>query len=64
MTVKAQKEEKKGEPKKEDILLSFLRKTKDGKYAEIEQSSLTYSRITEDIIFIQPFDEEFYYSVS
>ncbi len=31
--------------KEKDILLKFLKKTKDGRYAPVEQSSIPYSRI-------------------
>lgn len=48
----------------EQILLSFLRKTKEGKYAPIDKSSLPYSRIIEESETIESSEEEFYYSVS
>lgn len=49
----------------EDRLLSFLRKTKEGKYAKIEQSSLSFIRIAERNDLAEPAHEEcYYYSVS
>ncbi|MBU4251969.1 MAG: hypothetical protein KKC39_02555 [Candidatus Omnitrophica bacterium] len=49
----------------EDRLLRFLQKTKDGKYAEIEQSSLSFVRFREKSEFVDFVPEEsFYYSVS
>ncbi|OHB89785.1 MAG: hypothetical protein A3D13_04605 [Planctomycetes bacterium RIFCSPHIGHO2_02_FULL_40_12] len=49
----------------EDHLLSFLQKTKEGKYAKIEQSSLSFVRFREKSELIKPAPEEsFYYSVS
>ena len=49
----------------EDRLLSFLQKTKDGKYAKVEQSSLSFVRFREKSEFVEPAPEEsFYYSVS
>ncbi len=46
----------------EETLLRFLKLTKDGEYAEIEQSSLPYSRfpIQRDDTF---YEEEFLYSM-
>ena len=48
----------------EKVLLSFLRRTKEGKYAPIEKSSLPYSRTVEECEAIESLEEEFYYSVS
>ena len=48
----------------EQILLSFLRRTKEGKYAPIDESSLPYSRIIEESETVESSEEEFYYSVS
>lgn len=49
----------------EDCLLNFLQKTKEGKYAKIEQSSLSFIRIREKSELVEPAPEEsFYYSVS
>lgn len=47
-----------------NILLSFLKRTKDGEYAEIEKSSIPYSRIQTESSFVEIIeeDEEYYYS--
>ena len=47
-----------------DVQLTFLKETKDGKYAEIEKSSLPYVRISEDAQFIDTNQEEYYYSMT
>jgi hypothetical protein len=47
-----------------DMLIKFLEYTKEGKYAPIEQSSLSYIRIKEETDFIELNDDEYYYSVS
>ena len=56
-----QKPEVKDEVK---VLLSFLKRTKEGKYAPIDESTLPYSRILEEREDIEFLEEEFYYSVS
>ena len=49
----------------EDHLLNFLQKTKEGKYAKIEQSALSFVRFREKSELVEPAPEEsFYYSVS
>ena len=49
----------------ENRLLNFLQKTKEGKYAKIEQSSLSFVRIHEKSELVESAPEEsFYYSVS
>ena len=48
--------------KKEDNLLTFLKQTKDGKYAKIDEKLLQYTRIS---ISVQEHGEdEYYYSIS
>jgi hypothetical protein len=49
---------------KEQLLLSFLRQTREGKYAPIDDSSLPYSRLEEETETVESLEEEFYYSVS
>lgn len=44
-------------------LIKFLEKTKDGEYAEIEKSSLDYSRVSSDLETIE-LEENYYYSLS
>ncbi len=48
----------------EKVLLSFLRRTKEGKYAPIDENSLPYSRIIEESETVESLEEEFYYNVS
>lgn len=47
---------------KEKGLLSFLRQTKQGKYAKIDESSLDYVRVKEEREDIDAFTETYYYS--
>ncbi len=49
---------------KEKTLLSFLKKTKDGKYAKIDESSLAYTRVKEEREEVEAFTETYYYSLS
>jgi len=48
----------------EKALLTFLRRTREGKYAPIEKNSLPYARITEESEIIESSEEEYYYSIS
>ena len=45
----------------EKALLTFLKLTRDGKYARVEESSLTYSRLKEQRE--ETYEQEYYYSV-
>jgi hypothetical protein len=47
-----------------EILISFLRRTREGKYAQIDETSLPYSRISEERETVASLEEEFYYSIS
>lgn len=48
----------------EEILLNFLQKTKEGKYAKIELSSLSFVRIHEKSEIVESvLEDSFYYSV-
>lgn len=49
---------------KEQLFLSFLRQTKEGKYASIDESSLPYSRLKEETETVEFLEEDFYYSIS
>jgi len=54
--------EKKSDVKEEKALLTFLQRTKEGKYAKIDGSSLSYTRIK--ILREETYpDEKYYYSV-
>lgn len=48
-------------PKNKKILLNFLTRTKEGKYATIEKSSIPYSRIDEET---QVADDVYYYGLN
>ena len=49
----------------EQRILNFLQRTKEGKYAKIEQSSLSFVRVREKCELVDTQAEEtFYYSVS
>lgn len=52
------KELRKEEEKK--VVISFLKATKEGKYAKIEESSLPYSRIKEKTVIVE---NEYYYGI-
>ena len=52
------------EAKDEEMLLTFLKRTKEGKYALIEESSLPYSRIDQQTETLEFVEEEYYYSMS
>lgn len=43
------------------LLLSFVLKTKEGKYAPIEESSLPYARLNEERETAEILEEEYYY---
>jgi len=48
--------------KEEKALLTFLKQTREGKYAKVDESSLPYSRIKEQRE--EPhYEDEYYYSV-
>jgi len=48
--------------KEEKVLLTFLKQTREGKYAKIDERSLPYSRVKEKRE--EPFyDEAYYYGV-
>ena len=53
-----------GDKSNEEVLLSFLETTKEGTYAPIEESSLPYSRMTEESQTIELTEEYYYYSVT
>ena len=48
--------------KEEKALLTFLKQTREGKYAKIDESSLPYSRLKEQREEIY-YEDEYYYSV-
>ena len=50
------------EQNKEKTLLTFLKQTKEGKYAKIDKSSLPYSRLQAQSAEIY-YEDEYYYSI-
>lgn len=46
----------------EKVLLTFLKRTKNGEYAKIDKSSLAYPRVKEQRELTYD-DEEYYYSL-
>jgi len=46
-----------------ETLLTFLKRTKEGKYAPIEESSLPYSRLNEETEILEFVEDEYYYSI-
>ena len=49
---------------KEKELIKFLRLTKKGKYAQIDENSLPYSRMKEETEEIEPYQEIYYYGLA
>jgi hypothetical protein len=47
-----------------EVILLFLKRTREGKYAQVDQSSIPYSRIIEERETVESLEEEFYYSIS
>ena len=47
----------------EKVLITFLKRTKDGEYAKIDEKQLAYPRVKEQR---EPYynDEEYYYGIS
>lgn len=43
------------------ILFTFLKRTKEGKYATVEKSSIPYSRLNDQP---DPVEEQYYYGLS
>lgn len=50
--------------KQNKMLLKFLKQTKNGKYAEIEKSSIKYTRWGQDFDPSQINEEEYYYGLT
>ena len=50
--------------REEQALLRFLKQTKEGKYAKIDESSMDYVRVREERETIDSFTETYYYSLS
>jgi hypothetical protein len=52
------------EDKELAAIVTFLKETKNGKYAPIEKISLPYARIEEETLIVESCEEDYYYSVS
>ena len=62
MSTKSRKSKKvKGEEK---ALLTFLQRTKEGKYSLVDMKSIEFSRTVQEYSMIIHPDEEYYYSLS
>ena len=48
--------------KDQEVILKFLKQTKEGKYAVVEKSSLKYTRIQDEVP--ETNEEIYYYSLS
>ena len=53
-------EQVKSKQKEADSMITFLKETKEGKYAKVEETSLKYSRINEETVVI---DNEYYFGI-
>jgi hypothetical protein len=60
ISIKIQKNKKL--KKDQDVILKFLKQTKEGKYAVVEKSSLKYTRIQDELP--ETNEEIYYYSLS
>ena len=50
--------------KRDESLTAFLAKTKEGKYAPIDQIALVYTRMPlESEVDVAEYEEDFYYSI-
>ena len=58
------KQAKSSTVKEEKTLLNFLKQTRQGKYAKIDEDSLGYARVKEERGHIDSFTEAYYYSLS
>jgi hypothetical protein len=56
------KEQKEDLTNEQKVLLTFLRRTKDGEYAKIDLDSLKYARMEEETIEVN--EENYYYSIT
>ena len=54
----------KSNPEDENIFLKFLKRTKEGCFAPIAESSLEYIRLSEETESTINLEEEYYYSIS
>ena len=58
-------EERRKEIKEEaEMVIRFLKRTREGEYAPIEESSLPYARLKEEAESVEVYEEEYYYGIS
>jgi len=57
-----EKNKKEIQKKEEKTLLTFLKQTREGKYAKIDESSLLYARLKEQREEVY-YEDEYYYSI-
>ena len=60
---KAIEETKKRHQEEYNTFIEFLKRTKDGKYALIEKTSMPYIRINVETEVVESYEEEYYYSL-
>lgn len=60
---KKKNEKKEKREHQEKVLLTFLKRVKDGEYAKVEERSLKYSRVKEQREEFYYDEDEYYYSV-
>lgn len=53
-------EQVKSKQKEVESMITFLKETKEGKYAKVEETSLKYSRINEETVVI---NDEYYFGI-
>ena len=53
-------EQVKSKQKEVESMITFLKETKEGKYAKVEETSLKYSRINEETVVI---NGEYYFGI-
>lgn len=46
-----------------DVLLNFLKMTKEGSYAQISPSNLNFARLKETTEHYESYEDDFYFSV-
>jgi len=56
-------ETKKRHQEEYNTLVEFLKRTKDGKYASIEKTSVSYIRLKVETEVVESNEEEYYYSL-
>lgn len=63
MTKTTIEETKKRHREEYNTFVEFLKRTKDGKYAPIEKTSVPYIRIKVETEVVESYEEEYYYSL-